>query len=116
MTIPKKFKPVFLKRYVDDSFVLFKRPEHVNPFVDYMNSKLKNVSFTFETIGFLCKFSRLLINSCKQFNNGGGNFRKLVKVDMLNRNVIVSISLMFYDILFYLLLLLSCWSCTLNRS
>ena len=34
---PKKFKPVFYKRYVDDIFVLFKRPEHVKPFVDYMN-------------------------------------------------------------------------------
>ena len=36
---PDKFKPVFYKRYVDDIFVLFKRPEHVKPFVDYMNSK-----------------------------------------------------------------------------
>ena len=28
---------------------LFKRPEHVNPFVDYMNSKHKNINFSFET-------------------------------------------------------------------
>ena len=46
---PNKFKPVFYKRYVDDIFVLFKRPEHVKPFVDYMNSKHKNISFSFET-------------------------------------------------------------------
>ena len=46
---PKKFKPVFYKRYVDDIFVLFKRPEHVKPFVDYMNSKHKNINFSFET-------------------------------------------------------------------
>ena len=46
---PEKFKPVFYKRYVDDIFVLFKRPEHVKPFVDYMNSKHKNISFSFET-------------------------------------------------------------------
>ena len=39
----EKFKPVFYKRYVDDIFVLFKRPEHVKPFVDYMNSKHKNI-------------------------------------------------------------------------
>ena len=38
---PEKFKPVFYESYVDDIFVLFKRPEHVKPFVDYMNSKLK---------------------------------------------------------------------------
>ena len=42
---PKKFKPVFYKRYVDDIFVLFKRPEHVKTFVDYMNSKHKNINF-----------------------------------------------------------------------
>ena len=45
---PKKFKPLFYKRYVDDIFVLFKRPEHVKPFVDYMNSKHKNINFSFE--------------------------------------------------------------------
>ena len=45
---PDKFKPVFYKRYVDDIFVLFKRPEHVKPFVDYMNSKHKNINFSFE--------------------------------------------------------------------
>ena len=37
------------KRYVDDRFVLFKRPEHFKPFVNYMNSKLKNINFSFET-------------------------------------------------------------------
>ena len=46
---PKKFKPVFYKKYVDDIFVLFKRPKHVKPFVDYMNSKHKNINFSFET-------------------------------------------------------------------
>ena len=46
---PEKFKPVFYKRYVHDIFVLFKRPEHVKPFVDYMNSKHKSINFSFET-------------------------------------------------------------------
>ena len=46
---PKRFKPVFYKRYVDDIFVLFKKPEHVKLFVDYMNSKHKNIKFSFET-------------------------------------------------------------------
>ena len=35
---PKKFKPVFYKRSVDDIFVLLKKTEHVKLFVDYMNS------------------------------------------------------------------------------
>ena len=40
---------MFYKRYVDDIFVLFKRPEHVKPFVDYMDSKHININFSFET-------------------------------------------------------------------
>ena len=46
---PEIFKPVFYKRYADDIFVLFKRPEHVKPFVDYKNSKHKTINFSFET-------------------------------------------------------------------
>ena len=41
---PEKFKPVFYKSYVDDIFVLFKRPEHVKPFVEYMKNKHKNIN------------------------------------------------------------------------
>ena len=40
---------MFYKRYVDDIFVLFKRPEHVKPFADYINSKHKNINFSFKT-------------------------------------------------------------------
>ena len=39
---PKKFKPVFYKRYLDDIFVLFERPEHVKPFVGNNNSNDNN--------------------------------------------------------------------------
>ena len=46
---PNNFKPVFYKRYVDDIFVLFKKFEHVQVFVNYMNSKHKNISFSYET-------------------------------------------------------------------
>ena len=46
---PIKLTPVFYKRYVDDIFVLFKSPDHVTPFVDYMNSKHKNINISFET-------------------------------------------------------------------
>ena len=45
----KHFEPVFYKSYVDDIFVLLKRPEHVKFFVDYMNSKHKNIKFSFQT-------------------------------------------------------------------
>ena len=46
---PETFKPVFYKRYVDEIFILFKTPEHDKPLVDFMNSKHKNINFSFET-------------------------------------------------------------------
>ena len=46
---PNNFKPVFYKRYVDDIFVLFKKSGHAQLFVNYMNSKHKNISFSYET-------------------------------------------------------------------
>ena len=46
---PSQFKPVVYRCYVDDIFVLFKSKEHLKLFVNYMNSKHKNIKFTFET-------------------------------------------------------------------
>ena len=48
---PSQFQPVVYRRYVDDIFDLFKSKEHVRLFVNYMNSKHKNIKFTFETEG-----------------------------------------------------------------
>ena len=45
---PLSFKPVYYRRYVDDIFVLFNQPNHVSEFVNYMNKKHKNISFSFE--------------------------------------------------------------------
>ena len=42
---PKSFKPVYYKRYVDDIFVLFEKPEQVSRFVKYMNKTHKNIKF-----------------------------------------------------------------------
>ena len=41
-----EFKPVV---NIDDIFVLFKSKEHLKLFVNYINSKHKNIKFTFET-------------------------------------------------------------------
>ena len=46
---PKDFKPVYYKRYVDDVFVLFNKPEHAQFFLEYMNKKHKNMVFSIET-------------------------------------------------------------------
>ena len=41
--------PAFVKfRYVDDTFLLFKRPEHAELFLNYLNSKHPNITFTCE--------------------------------------------------------------------
>ena len=45
---PVEFKPKLYKRYVDDIFLMFPSRYHVKKFVDYMNTKHPNVSFTFE--------------------------------------------------------------------
>ena len=46
---PKSFKPVYHKRYVDDIFVLFEKPEQVSRFVKYINKRHKNTKISFET-------------------------------------------------------------------
>ena len=46
---PSQFKPVVYKGYVDDIFVLLKSKDHLKLFVNYMNSKHRNIKFTFET-------------------------------------------------------------------
>ena len=46
---PSQFKPVVYRCYIDNIFVPFKNKEHLKLFVNYMNSKHKNIKFTFET-------------------------------------------------------------------
>ena len=43
---PDSFKPVFYKRYVDDTFLLFSDLQHVTQFLNYLNSKHDNIKFT----------------------------------------------------------------------
>ena len=45
---PLFFKQVYYRRYVDDIFVCFNQLNHVSEFVNYMNKKHKNTSFSFE--------------------------------------------------------------------
>ena len=42
------FKPVYYRRYVDDTFLLFNDRTHIPLFLDYLNSKHPNIKFTFE--------------------------------------------------------------------
>ena len=36
---PDEFKPLYYKRYVDDIFVLFRSPHHLEKFNEYLNTK-----------------------------------------------------------------------------
>ena len=43
---PNKFKPVHYKRYVDNTFILFRSPHHLETFNEYLNTKHANITFT----------------------------------------------------------------------
>ena len=45
---PSEFKPVFYRRYIDDTFILFKHPDHVPKFFAYLDSRHPNIRYSFE--------------------------------------------------------------------
>ena len=45
---PKQFAPEYYRRFVDDTFILFKNKDHVNKFGKYLNSRHPNMKFTNE--------------------------------------------------------------------
>ena len=45
---PQSFKPIMYKRYVDDTFLVFRENGHVQMFLDYLNSKHPKIKFTCE--------------------------------------------------------------------
>ena len=46
---PPEFKPVFYRRYADDTFVLFKNPLHIQPFLQYLNNQHSRMEFTVDS-------------------------------------------------------------------
>ena len=47
-TLHVHFKPLHYRRYVDDSFVVFRSRDHIIPFLEYLNSKHHNIKITYE--------------------------------------------------------------------
>ena len=45
---PLDFKPIFYRRYVDDTFLIFKSKAHIPLFLQYLNIKHQNIQFTSE--------------------------------------------------------------------
>jgi len=46
---PIDFKPIFYRRYVDDTFLLFRQESHAKLFLNYLNQKHPNINFTMES-------------------------------------------------------------------
>ena len=45
---PRDYKPISYRRYVGDALLLFSSELHVTKFLNYMNSKHRNIKFTVE--------------------------------------------------------------------
>ena len=45
---PKQFSPLFYNRFMDDTFTLFASEDHVKKFHKFLNTRHKNMSFTYE--------------------------------------------------------------------
>lgn len=43
---PTEIKPVLYRRYVDDTFCLFKHRDHIDKFLEYINNFHSNIKFT----------------------------------------------------------------------
>ena len=43
---PLDFKPMYYRRYVDDTFLIFSDSSHIQMFLDYLNGKHSNIKFT----------------------------------------------------------------------
>ena len=46
---PIEFKPIFYRRYVDDTFILFSDKSHAPKFLNYINRQHDNINVTMET-------------------------------------------------------------------
>ena len=45
---PENFRPIFFKRYMDDTIALFREKAHISKFLIYLNARHQNLKFTCE--------------------------------------------------------------------
>ena len=64
---PNDIKPVLYRRFMDDTFLLFREESHVQPFLSYLNVQHNNIKFTCET-EIDCKISFLDVKIHKTNN------------------------------------------------
>ena len=63
-----EFRPIFYRRYVDDTFILFKSQSHIAKFLNYLNQQHTQIKFTHK-VEIDNKLSFLDVLVCK--NNRG---------------------------------------------
>ena len=69
---PPEFKPVLYRRYMDDTFVIFRHPSHITLFLDYLNSRHPNIKFTHEVeVDHRLPFLDTLINNHSTYLSTG---------------------------------------------
>ena len=68
---PYDFKPHYYWRYVDDIFVLFTTPKHLEAFTNFLNGRHANMSFTieYEKQNRMAVLDIAIICEDKTFNN-----------------------------------------------
>ena len=106
---PSEFKPVLYKRYVDDTFLLFKEDSHVSKFLDYLNSQHQNINFTCEreangSLPFLdacvSRENNTFVTNVyrkRTFTGLGMNFSSFIPIDY-KKNIIVCLIMRAYNI------------------
>ena len=70
---PVSFKPLYYRRYVDDTFLIFSHPSHIDRFLQYLNSKHSNIKFSCEI-----ELNNQLSFLDVQISNINGNFSTTV--------------------------------------
>ena len=65
---PINFKPVLYRRYVDDTFLLFRNTSEINQFFVYINNQNPRIKFTFE----IEKSATLPFLDIQVINDGNG--------------------------------------------
>ena len=67
---PVSFKPIFYRRYIDDTFLIFEHPSHIQPFLAYLNSRHPSIKFTCENEqeGKLAFLDTTIYNNNGQFS------------------------------------------------
>ena len=68
---PIAFKPLYYRRYIDDTFLIFRNREHIQQFLTYLNTRHPNIKFTFEVeeAGKLAFLDTLILNDNGKFSS-----------------------------------------------